>query len=422
MKNKINNIVTSKVFKNGVWLTILQLVNTVIPIITIPYITRILGAEEYGVFSIALNWILYLQVLVEFGFGLSGARKVALIKENEKEKLNNIFNNIISARLILLSISIVILSIICLISNFNIKTCLCLAILFTMVIGTTFQLTWLFQGKQNMKFITIINVIARIISILLTFIFIKKQNHIYLYCFLYAITILISSAISMFVASREYGLKFKFSKFKFILEEIKDGIYIFASSAMTKIFSGLGITILGIITNDYITGIYSAIYKIPYILTMFFSPISQAIYPYASNKYKDGYSEGVRSVKKIFSPIFVIFLILSSIIIIFNKHLIQLMFGIEYSKYSIIVIPLVIQFLFAVINNFMGIQILVASGKQKEYTQAFTIGCIGNIVSNLVLGNLFGIYGISIAAATGEALLTCSLLIKLKKERSNRND
>ena len=227
MKNKINNIVTSKVFKNGVWLTILQLVNTVIPIITIPYITRILGAEEYGVFSIALNWILYLQVLVEFGFGLSGARKVALIKENEKEKLNNIFNNIISARLILLSISIVILSIICLISNFNIKTCLCLAILFTMVIGTTFQLTWLFQGKQNMKFITIINVIARIISILLTFIFIKKQNHIYLYCFLYAITILISSAISMFVASREYGLKFKFSKFKFILEEIKDGIYIF---------------------------------------------------------------------------------------------------------------------------------------------------------------------------------------------------
>ena len=75
-RQKINNVLKSKVFKNGFWLTILQLVNTVIPILTIPYITRILGAEEYGVFSIALNWVTYLQVFVEYGFGLSGARKV----------------------------------------------------------------------------------------------------------------------------------------------------------------------------------------------------------------------------------------------------------------------------------------------------------------------------------------------------------
>ena len=80
MVEKIKKLLSSKVLKNGIWLTILQLVNTVIPVITIPYVTRILGTNEYGIFSIALNWILYLQVLVEYGFGLSGSRKVALLK------------------------------------------------------------------------------------------------------------------------------------------------------------------------------------------------------------------------------------------------------------------------------------------------------------------------------------------------------
>ena len=105
MVEKIKKLLSSRVLKNGIWLTILQLVNTVIPVITIPYVTRILGTNEYGIFSIALNWILYLQVLVEYGFGLSGSRKVALLKENSHKELNGLFNNIISARIILLIFS-----------------------------------------------------------------------------------------------------------------------------------------------------------------------------------------------------------------------------------------------------------------------------------------------------------------------------
>ena len=72
---KIKQIIKSKVFKNSIWLTILQLVNTVVPMLTIPYITRVLGAAQYGIFSVALNWIIYFQVIVEFGFNLTGSKK-----------------------------------------------------------------------------------------------------------------------------------------------------------------------------------------------------------------------------------------------------------------------------------------------------------------------------------------------------------
>lgn len=415
MINKIKHLTKSKVVKNSLWLTILQVINTVIPILTIPYITRVLGTEEYGVFSIALNWILYLQVFVEFGFGLSGARKVALIEEKGNEKLNSLYNNIITSRVFLFIISFVILNIISFVSGFSLKTYLCMLILFIMIIGTTFQLTWLFQGKQDMKFITIINVISRAISVTLIFLLVKSQNDIYLYCFLYSITLLLSSIISIGVAKKKYKLKFKFSKFSEIKNEILDAKYLFASAAMTKIFSGFGTTILGIFSTTSITGIFSAIYKIPYVLTMFFSPISQALYPYNSSKFKKSYTDGVKSVKKVCVPVFLVFGMLSLLIILFKDIIVFLLFGSEYSKYSMIVIPLVIQFIFAMINNFIGIQILVASGNTKKYSKAFTIGCLAIVISNLILGKLWGIIGVSIAAALGEIILTISLYYNYKK-------
>lgn len=411
---KLRKYLDSKIIKNGIWLTILQLVNTVIPLFTIPYVTRILGTSEYGIFSIALNWILYLQVLVEYGFGLSGSRKVALMKENGQEELNQLFNNIISARLVLLILSFSILNIICIISNFNYRIYISIFILFLMIIGTAFQLTWLFQGKQDMKFITLINIVSRIVSVLLIFILVRNSGDLYLYCFLYSVTLLLSSIISIIVARKKYNLKFKFSKIKYILEELKDGVYLFASSAMTKIFSGFGVTILGIYSSTSVTGIFSAIYKIPYVLTMFFSPISQAIYPYISAKYTKGYEEGKKSLKKIAVPIFICFGMLSMIIIAFNRIIVYIVFGQEYAKYSFVVIPLVIQFLLAIVNNFMGIQTLVASGEQKKYSRAFAIGCIATVISNIYLGKFYGIYGVSIAALIGEFVLTVSLILQLK--------
>lgn len=423
MKNNLKKIINSKLFKNGMWLTILQLVNTVIPVVTIPYVTRILGSNEYGIFSIALNWILYLQVLVEYGFGLSGSRKVALLKENEHAQLNQLFNNIISARILLLIVSFIALNIICIISAFSLQMYISILILFIMIIGTTFQLTWLFQGKQDMKFITIINVTSRIVSVILIFLLVKKPNDIYLYCALYSITLFLSSVISMIVARKKYNLKFSFARFDAIIKEFKDGIYLFASSAMTKIFSGFGVTMLGIYTTASITGIFSAIYKIPYVLTMFFSPVSQAIYPFISKEFSKGDEEGKKCVRKIGIPIFIIFGIFSIFIIVFNKIIINLLFGMEYSNYSIIVVPLVIQFLLAIINNFIGIQTLVASGKQKNYSKAFSIGCIAIVASNVLLGKLYGIYGVSIAAPIGELVLTISLIFQLKMlERSEKND
>lgn len=413
MKTIIRKVRKSTIAKNSLWLVILQILNTVVPMITLPYITRILGASQYGIFSISLNWILYLQVLVEFGFGLTGARKSAVIKN--QESLNKLFNNILTARIYLLIISFVLINLISFISRVSIDRYLCMILLFTMVVGTTFQLTWLFQGKQDMKFITIVNAIARTVSVGLTFIFVRKEKDLYLYCFLYSITYCISSAISIYIANKKYSLKFKMVKLKEVYRELNEGKYLFMSSAMTKVFSGIGITVLGIFSTEYLVGVYSAIYKIPYILTMFFSPFSQALYPYNSIEFEKSVENGKKSIRKICTPVFILFLALSMILLIFRKIIVQILFGEEYFKYYNVLIPLIIQFIFAMINNFLGIQYLVASGNEKKYTKAFSISCIFILVFNFILGYMYNLYGVAIAALIGEIVLTISILCQIKK-------
>ncbi|MCB7065273.1 oligosaccharide flippase family protein [Enterocloster citroniae] len=72
----IKSILEKKSVKNGAWMYLLQIFNTIVPLLTLPYITRILGASQYGMFSIAINIITYFQVIVEYGFGMSATRKL----------------------------------------------------------------------------------------------------------------------------------------------------------------------------------------------------------------------------------------------------------------------------------------------------------------------------------------------------------
>jgi PST family polysaccharide transporter len=105
----INKILKSKVFSNGVYLYILQMFNTIIPLLTLPYITRILGDSQYGVFSKTFNYITYFQALVEYGFTLAGARKISLC--NTKEERDKIFSSITYSKMLLTLFSLVVVGV-----------------------------------------------------------------------------------------------------------------------------------------------------------------------------------------------------------------------------------------------------------------------------------------------------------------------
>lgn len=422
MKQIYQRICRSNTIKNGVWLYILQFFNTVFPLITLPYVTRILGTDNYGIFSYALNIITYLQVIVEYGFNLSGARKIAIF-EDEKER-EKIYSHIITAKLFLLVCSFLISLILIVIFKFTDKQIYTMLIMFLIVIGTAITQPWLFQGKQKMKFVTISNAIVRIIFVILIFFLVKEENDLYMYSFLYSIVFVFIGLLQIYIIKKIFKYKYKICTLKECICELKDGWYTFTTSAMSKIFTGLGVTLLGIIyrENTAIVGIYSAIQKIPLAINMAYSPISQAVFPYISKRYKENYHFAINFIRKLI--ILTIILMIVSVIItsIFSYDIVKIAFGEEYTQYHLILIPLIIWAFLGILNNILGIQILVAQGKNKQYSKAFSIGSVSIVILNVILGIPFGIYGIAIATMLSELVLNIMLIKVIFVDNKNREE
>lgn len=405
----VKRISNSKLAQNSVWLVALRLFNTVMPILTLPYVTRILSASAYGEFSVALSWITYFQVIVEYGFGLSGAKKAAVRKDDSE--LNEVFSNIIYSRTFLFICCLCVFLITVNIAPISETQMICMGIMFAMVFSLIFQQNWFFQGISEMKHITIIGIIGRIVSVVLIFIFVKKPADIYVYCILNSFGNILTSVLGVIIVVKKYKVKLVRYKFSAIISEIKDGWALFVSTAIGSIFGSVGITILGFVAVSSVVGVYSAISKIPSVITLLFSALAQALYPNSCKAFETGFKNGVSSVKKYGTPIFLFFLICGIGIIVLNKPIVLIAFGEEYAASSLLLVPFMIWQTMGILNNFLGIQILTASGHQKEYSISFTVSIIIMLSLMYILGQIWGAYGVAIASMCSEFALTAFLII-----------
>ncbi len=188
----------------------------------------------------------------------------------------------------------------------------------------------------------------------------------------------------------------------------------FFTQLSAKVFGAIGITFLGIYTTKYVTGIYSALYKIPYLLVLVWSPISQIIYPITSKRITAEYTNGVDFIRKIEKYCLLVFGFLALVIALLAK-IVSPIFGQEYGNYYYIIYPLLAWVLLGIHNNFLGIQILVGSGHDKEYGIVFEIGVVITILLNYILIKRIGLMGAATAPAISELILSILLYFQEKK-------
>lgn len=396
--------INSKSLENGVWLYLLQAFNTIIPLITLPYVTRVLGADGYGTFSIALNIVLYLQVVVEYGFGMSATREVA-ISDKSQNKLNILFTTVLYTRLFLYFISILIALLYLILTKATFLLSLSMMVMVLCLFGYCVQQNWVFQGMQEMKYISLVNIVSRSISTILIFIFVKDFNDIVLYSFLYSISPLLSGIIGLIVARKKYRIKIVKVSFNDVTQQAINGWYVFTTQLSAKVFGAIGITFLGLFSTESIVGIYSAIQKIPNIILLAWSPISQVLYPITSQEMALDFNNGLKKVNRYRNVILPIFIVVSVIIAMFSKNIVKFAFGKEYTDYFYWVIPLLLWLIISIANNFIGVQTLLASGKDKEYSFCFQISVVFTILINFILVYFYGGNGAAVAPVISETIL-----------------
>ena len=291
--------VINREIKDVFYLIALQGLNYIAPLLVLPYLMKVLGAEKFGYIGFSLAIVQYLMLIIDFGFNLSATKHIALAKGNRTE-LNKIFTSTLYAKTGLLIVSFFVLIVIAWIPRFAIyrET---MFLMFLMVVGNAFTFIWLFQGLGQIRFISIFNMIAKLSILPLTFILVKNPGDYLIAAFLQSFVVLFVMFISIgYVIKKRWVAISSFVR-KNVIHELKESYPIFLSNAATSVYLISFVVVLGYFATAEEVGQYSAVDRIMRALCyLVFIPVSQAFYPKIVSLGAENKTMALALIKKIF--------------------------------------------------------------------------------------------------------------------------
>tara|TARA_R100001369_G_scaffold88614_1_gene125391 strand:+ start:22787 stop:24022 length:1236 start_codon:yes stop_codon:yes gene_type:complete len=387
MYQKAKNVIkdNKKIIENFSYLSVLQLFNLVLPLITYPYLIRILGADIYGSIAFAQAVIGYFAIVVNFGFNISATKNISVSK-NDKNKISEITSSVLIIKLLLFIFCFFLIFL--LINFINTSKLSNLLFYYTMYLclyEAVFPV-WYFQGKEKMKYITILNLFSRLLFVVLIFIVVKSQKDYLLVPIINGLGTLIIGIISFYIIFKIHGIRFRWQKTNTLIYYVQDSLALFASNAMVMVKEKTNIVFIGFFLNMTDVAYYDLILKISTLLRTPFMVIREAIFPnivVTQNYQKYIKISVLGSILSFF--VYVLF-------IIFDENIVKLLGGTsmlastEFSSLMGLIIPL------GVISMYLGTGLIIFKSA-KIYSLSIFFSLISFILGllSIYLYNLFSI-------------------------------
>ncbi len=390
----------SRVISNYIYLLLIQGTNFVLPLVTYPYLVRTLGLEKYGVVMMAGSLVVFLNILVDFGFNISATREVSILRNN-KEQLSHFYWNVVLFKLITLIISFVFLLFLIFTFDRFRKEYLVYLFSFGIVLGQNIFPAWLFQGIERMRVITIINVLAKIIFTISIFIFIKNKNQ-YIYVPVLNSLGFIFAGLIGFILSLKY-IHFKQPQWKVMKNFVGENSSLITSNFATSIYTSGNTFILGLVGGEMIAGVYSSMEKLVLAIKTLYTPLYQAIFPWLANKPKKEIISFINRLKK---PILLSGLILAGIIYVFAEPILNLVYKDPViTGYAYVFRILGFIAVFASLNMIYVSLFFPALKLYKYRMIPMVAGGIINLILAVIGAWYFGITGVAVAAVFSELMI-----------------
>jgi len=399
-------------------LTILQISQYIFPLITFPYLVRVLGPDGYGLVAFATAFVAYFTIITDYGFNLSATRDIS-INRNDNKLVSEIFNSVLSVKLILLMISVlIIIPIIFIFDRFysNIDIYL---ITFLSVLGTALFPVWFFQGIEKMKFITVISVSIKIIWVVLVFVFVQSSEDIIVLVSLNSGSHILTGLLSLLIIKLKFGIGYSTPEFKKIKEQFIVGWHYFLSTASISLYTTSTTFILGLFAGDAIVGYYSAADKIRHAVQNISSSAGTTIFPHLSAEFNRSKEAAFDFINKYYKIVGSFMLLVSGLLYLFAEEIILLILGEDYVN-SVLVLK-IISFLPLIIffSNVAGVQIMLNLGYKKEFAKFIFTSGVFSIIVSLILVPIYFEIGTAITVVLTEIIVTTQMLIFLRKKKFN---
>ena len=401
----------SKLAKNFIYNIIYQVLILILPLISAPYISRILGAEGIGTYSYTYSIVSYFVMFAMLGINNYGNRLIAQTRD-DKEKLSINFWSLYILEFIITAIVLIAYIIFI---TFIIKEDKLMYILqFGYILSSFFDINWFFFGIEEFKITVTRNTIIKILSFVLLFIFVKTKSDIYIYTIILVISNFISNIVLWpFIFKRIKKVKISF---KDIFKHLKPCIILFIPVIAVSLYKKMDKIMLGIMSTKLEVGFYENAEKIISIPLAIITALGTVMLPRMSNiiangdekKFKEYISKSMEFIIFLASPI-----VLGLISI--AKEFAPVYFGNEFYKTGYLIEISSITILFISWANVIRTQYLIPKERDKEYINSVIMGAIVNLISNLLLIPKFNSIGASIGTVLAEFTVMFIQTISIKK-------
>lgn len=400
-----------QVAKNFLYNVSYQLLVIILPLITVPYVSNILGAEGIGDYAFTYANMQYFVIFGMVGITLYGNRQIAYVRDN-KEKLRNTFFSIYTLQLITTTISFILYLIFVLVFNNGDYKWLYIVQGINIIASMT-DISWLFMGLEQFKKTVVRNTIVKLASLASIFIFVKSSNHTVIYTLILALSALVGNLTFWLYVPKAIG--FKSIKISELNLHLKASLALFIPQIAIQIYVLLDRTMLGAITDTVQVGFYENSQKIVKIVLTLATAIGTVMMPKIANTVTSG---DMKKVKYYIKNSF-FFVSALSIPLMFGlmgvaPELSPWFFGNNFAGIEKLIIISSLIILAISWSNVLGMQLLVPLNKTKEFTISVTSGAIINFVLNLVLIKNFGATGACISTIIAEFTVTSVQFYLLK--------
>lgn len=417
MKRLLKIISNNKVLvKNFTSLSLLQLANYIFPVITLPYLVRVLGPEKYGLINFAAAFSAYFVIITDYGFNLSATQEIS-VNRNDKEKVSEIFSSVLTIKIILFFLSSGIFFLIVNMFELFSNDAGLYSIMFIGVVGIVLFPLWVYQGVEKMKYILIINVAIRSVTIVSIFLLVKVENDYLLLAVIYTITQVMTGITGLFFAIRKFDLRYLFPSKVQLLEQLKKGWNLFLSSIWINLYTTSNVFILGLFAPNSVVGYYSAADKVRIAFQGILSSMSQSVFPYVNKLLAESYQKFLSFNRKLLKISVIIGIIISSSLFLFAEPIVKIVLGNEYSP-SVIVLRIIAWLpLIIFLSNVFGIQTMLPLNYQKKFSQILFLAALINLMISFSIVPSYFEIGTAVSMLVTEIFVTLSFYIFIRMKR-----
>jgi PST family polysaccharide transporter len=417
LKRLLKIISNNKVLvKNFTSLSLLQLANYIFPVITLPYLVRVLGPEKYGVINFAAAFSAYFVIITDYGFNLSATQEIS-VNRNDKEKVSEIFSSVLTIKIILFFLSSGIFFLIVNMFELFSNDAGLYSIMFIGVVGIVLFPLWVYQGVEQMKYILIINVAIRSVTVVSIFLLVKVENDYLLLAVIYTITQVMTGITGLFFAIRKFDLRYLFPSKVQLLEQLKKGWNLFLSSIWINLYTTSNVFILGLFAPNSVVGYYSAADKVRIAFQGILSSMSQSVFPYVNKLLAESYQKFLSFNRKLLKISVIIGIIISSSLFLFAEPIVKIVLGNEYSP-SVIVLRIIAWLpLIIFLSNVFGIQTMLPLNYQKRFSQILFLAALINLMISFSIVPSYFEIGTAVSMLVTEIFVTLSFYIFIRMKR-----